>query len=351
LGAHSSHISMSNNSLLDNVADSGGAVFLEHSSTVLLTGNTIRGNRAKTGGALSVRGFNSTRITMSSNEIVSNTATDLGGAIALARATLSAANDIIAGNTSPLEGIHATESTLSAYHWTLANNGDYALTTSSNSSATMVNTIVASHTVAGFWGPNIVADHTLFYDNGTPCGGGAVCTHNLVGNPDFVDPAVGNYHIGLGSAALDVGVDAGVTIDVDFDPRPQGSGFDIGADETGLVVRKRAYPSEFRAGERLTYTIQITNTTNVTLAMTVTDSLPSHVLPSGSLTWSSPITANGGFWSVQFPVTVQVGYVGVLTNEVKVHADQGIAGGSVITTTVQRFRVYLPLVLRDGPQQ
>lgn len=41
----------------------------------------------------------------------------------------------------------------------------------------------------------------------------------------------GNYHIGSTSAARDVGVDAGVTNDMDGSPRPMGRGYDLGADE------------------------------------------------------------------------------------------------------------------------
>ena len=40
-----------------------------------------------------------------------------------------------------------------------------------------------------------------------------------------------DYHIAPGSAAIDAGVNSGVTSDIDGDTRPQGSGYDIGADE------------------------------------------------------------------------------------------------------------------------
>ena len=56
-------------------------------------------------------------------------------------------------------------------------------------------------------------------------------TVNIWGDPTFVAPACGNYHVGPGSAAIDAGVDAGVLTDIDGDPRPIGLGFDIGADE------------------------------------------------------------------------------------------------------------------------
>jgi hypothetical protein len=56
-------------------------------------------------------------------------------------------------------------------------------------------------------------------------------TVNVWGDPAFLDPDGGDYHIGLGSAAVDAGIDAGVTVDIDGEPRPMGGGYDIGADE------------------------------------------------------------------------------------------------------------------------
>ena len=54
---------------------------------------------------------------------------------------------------------------------------------------------------------------------------------NLWADPAFVDPDNGDYRIGAGSAAIDAGVDAGVTTDIDGETRPFGAGYDIGADE------------------------------------------------------------------------------------------------------------------------
>lgn len=63
-----------------------------------------------------------------------------------------------------------------------------------------------------------------------------VSTDEITGDPRFVDPADGDFHIGAGSAAIDAGVDAGVTTDIDGDPRPIGPTSDVGADEWCLRV-------------------------------------------------------------------------------------------------------------------
>ncbi len=64
-------------------------------------------------------------------------------------------------------------------------------------------------------------------------------TVNIWGDPAFVDPDAGDYHVGLASAAIDRGVNAGVTTDIDGDARPDGCFFDIGADEfiTGVACK------------------------------------------------------------------------------------------------------------------
>ena len=62
-------------------------------------------------------------------------------------------------------------------------------------------------------------------------GAGIINTSSdISGDPDFVDPDNDDYHIGPDSDAIDQGVDAGVTNDIDHHPRPYQEP-DIGADE------------------------------------------------------------------------------------------------------------------------
>jgi predicted outer membrane repeat protein len=110
----------------------------------------------------------------------------------------------------------------------------------------VTNTIVASHTLGIEQASGTVyQDYNLFYGNtinftGTANGG----THDVFGNPNFVNPANDDYHIVPPSAAIDAGTDAGVYTDLDGNVRPIGGGFDIGAYEatnvtvpiTGLVA-------------------------------------------------------------------------------------------------------------------
>jgi hypothetical protein len=75
---------------------------------------------------------------------------------------------------------------------------------------------------------------TRCYDNGTGTDGAGTIdtgTVDVYGDPAFVDPGAWDYHLTSASAAIDGGVNAGVTVDMDGDPRPLGPGYDIGADE------------------------------------------------------------------------------------------------------------------------
>ncbi len=123
-----------------------------------LIGNSIIDNSNSTamGGAIRVE---EGHLVMDSNEVRDNNAITYGSAIAVTGGVVDADNDIIAGNTSEWEAIYVSGGTLNARHWTISNNGKYAVTTNGGT-AQFSNSVVATHTVAGFWGLNITADHT-----------------------------------------------------------------------------------------------------------------------------------------------------------------------------------------------
>ncbi|MFO7540285.1 MAG: PKD domain-containing protein [Chloroflexota bacterium] len=100
------------------------------------------------------------------------------------------------------------------------------------------NTIMARHAVAiRNLGGVFHQDYNLFYQNGANIVGNfSGGDHNVSGDPKFVAPESGDFHIGAESAALDAGVAAGVMVDFEGDSRPLGSGFDIGFDEADLIT-------------------------------------------------------------------------------------------------------------------
>lgn len=96
----------------------------------------------------------------------------------------------------------------------------------------ITDTIIASHTVAiSQTEGTVYQDYNLFFGNTSDLAGAiSGGTHNVTGDPLFVNTAADNYHITSSSAAKDAGVNAGVYTDMDDQPRPYNL-FDIGVDE------------------------------------------------------------------------------------------------------------------------
>ncbi|MBI4832657.1 MAG: matrixin family metalloprotease [Candidatus Lindowbacteria bacterium] len=64
--------------------------------------------------------------------------------------------------------------------------------------------------------------------------GGRAGTGNIDADPLFVGD--GDYHLTSGSPCIDTGTNSGVTDDIDGNPRPLDSGYDMGADEFLLIL-------------------------------------------------------------------------------------------------------------------
>ena len=124
-------------------------------------------------------------------------------------------------------------------------------------SVTLTNTIVASQTVGVYAeGGDVSLTATLWgdgdWDNGDDWGGaGSILTGtlNYWGDPLFVHPGGGDYHISAESPARDRGVDIGVTDDIDGEARPHPDTHtpDLGADEYHLDDSRVYLPLAMRA--------------------------------------------------------------------------------------------------------
>lgn len=116
-----------------------------------------------------------------------------------------------------------------------------------------------------------------------------------------------------------------------------------------LSATQQASPSPVHDGAPLTFSIRITNTGDVTLTATITDTLPNHVTPTGILAWTPIITAPGGVWTRQVVVTVETGYTGSLTNKVHITTREGVTGAAGVVACANYCFTYLPVVLKNYP--
>jgi len=185
---------------------------------------------------------------------LSNRGYDGAGLDVMGRVTLTNAfiadNQLLGGGSG--SGIAANTASLRATHTTLARNtgGDGSGLYVISSTVALTNTILVSHSVGIYVndGDTASLEATLWGNETDWAGEGTIITgdHNYWGNPAFVDPDAGDYHLTATSLAIDVGVDAGVTTDIDGESRPMGLGFDLGADEyPGLPANRAPYtPSD-----------------------------------------------------------------------------------------------------------
>lgn len=244
LHAINSHATLDGNTFTSNSAWYGGGLDMRH-STATLRGNSFTTNTASyDGGGLYLPYGNA--ITLASNMVAANTAGRNCGGLRLGGGDLAPGdylliNNVIADNEADGtgSGLHFWGSALSRsrlLHNTIARNtgGDGSgIYVTGAGSVWLTNTIVASHTVgiSVTSGNTVTLGGILWYNNtaGNTSGDGTIDVSNeITAEPAFTGDG---YHITPASAALDTGVDAGVSSDIDGHHRPYGSGPDMGADE------------------------------------------------------------------------------------------------------------------------
>jgi len=204
------------NTIRANVAgsDCGGADVIGYNPSII-RGNLFQGNRAEgdpgVGGGICLDGFiGATHLWIENNVFADNYAFEAGSAIHSGSSVVNAhlRHNTVARNGGPagVSGIHFYLGILDA-----------------------VDTIIAGHDVGveNEYG-TATMDHTLWDGNGTDIVGTVTTSNDVYGAPAF---ALDGYHLTYLSAAIDAGVDATLTEDVDGQPRPMRDTFDIGADE------------------------------------------------------------------------------------------------------------------------
>ncbi len=352
----------------------GGGLFLLNSYLSLMT-NTIAFNVAG-GGEGDGGGVHAevSDLVFSANRIYSNTATSsdaatgLGGGLYGDRGSIALVNNLVADNHATTAGsglyfVGRSSTPFSGHlaHNTIADNhssgegvyaGDYA-------TLLFTNTIIAGHATAGVTttaGAVVTMTATLWHGNGSDVAGpGSFYTAtNLYGDPAFADPSALDYHLRAGSPAMDAGVDAGVTTDFEGDPRPAGSGYDLGADEYYIIGVQLA-PDHHGVGSpvRATiYTHTLTNTGNYTDTFAVTWQAPPgwtvQVVPN-------PVTLGGGATrtlsaTITPPSDAVSGTVGSVVITATSQADVSVAATVTDTTLLRVWHIYIPMTLADyGP--
>ena len=255
VGVISATLTLIETTLSDNIASSagfgmgsGGGLFGEF-STVRLERSRLENNVASGGGMLAGFGggayFYESDLEASATLWLSNTVSTSsdwgrgGGLYVVGTRPFTLTNCVLADNRAhdasgaSGSGLWVDGAPGVLLHPTIARNQDgEGITADDTATVTITNAIIAGHSVGirVMGNSTVTVNSILWHDNvsDTDSVTGTILVNNdLTGDPDFAD----GYHINVASAAIDRGVNAGVSEDIDGDPRPMGSGYDLGADE------------------------------------------------------------------------------------------------------------------------
>jgi len=229
-------IRMSNNVIENNDIHHNGDEGIQNTATFAPPypdGTIIRGNRVHDNGG------------------------NWGGGMAIGGDNLVVENNIVYNNRGEIGGIWLADSNNGIIRNNLVvnNRGTWSYGNAGIHVHNSRNAQVHHNTVSGNNGAGIylrdtqgVAKNNILSQNGNQLrlSGGASADRNLIdggsdtqganpvqGNPQFVNPGGGDWHLASSSPAIDKGADVGVRNDMEGGLRPQGNGFDLGALEYG----------------------------------------------------------------------------------------------------------------------
>jgi uncharacterized repeat protein (TIGR01451 family) len=402
-------ITLTDNLILDNGGGNGGGVGIEGRAVVI--GNTIQGNQATRGGGVYLNGAGDP-ILFLRNIVRENTSSDIyygngggiyitgqdvtlvgnlvqnnhaggwrysqGGGIYIAGDAVLI-NNIVTDNGAVAERSHGSGIAVAGaqpllYHTTIARNlggageGIYVSEFSEPGLPMFYNTIIAEQTIGiqvsstGSMQNMATLYGVLWWNNGINSSGNVFTFNETTGDPLFVNPAGYDYHISLGSAAIDNGVTTSITDDIDGDFRPHYAGYDLGADEwMPLSAVKSATPIMAGPDQVVTYTLTLNNRTSVPMSVQLNDTLPNEVgyigplyfnngsgsYASGTVTWTGEVlttTSTVINWAVQVLPSVSAGTI--ITNTATVNDAYGLFQTNPAVVEVPH-RIYSPFVFRE----
>jgi uncharacterized repeat protein (TIGR01451 family) len=298
------------NSTISNNDASGsvGGGIANLSGTLTVNNSTISGNTASAGGGIYSVGV----LSVSNSTVSGNTAFDgfgngYGGGIVDGAGTATVTNSTISSNTAggaladgggiiDFGSLTATNDTITGNGASGTISGFGGGVVTSGSTTILANTIVAGQTAGGDCS-GLAIDGGYNLDGDGSCGFSAA--NNSLANTDpLLDPAglknnggpTQTIALQPASPAIDAippnvnGCGTTITTDQRGVGRPQGAGCDIGAFEfvsasgADLAITKLGAPNPVVSGNRLTYTIAVTNNgPEDATGVAVTDPLPESV--------------------------------------------------------------------------